>query len=326
MAIFKTAVQPKPIIATGPASSTMAAIAQLAPAHMARSMAIFHRIYVGSIQFDITDADLTLLFSQFGPVASISMIQDPVHRRHKGYGFIEFETPEGAALAQQQMDGAELGGRTIKVGRPNNFPSDLPVGVPRPKDVRIYIANIHELVTEDELRLVCEAFGTISECRMAWNSKTGKHKGYAIVEYKEVSSALAALEGLHNFELAKRLLKVGKTITGNPLPSLLSPTTSHNDSFIEAERKKVMLLKNLEDFANLITQDSITELESDVREECERFGCVESCKVVLDRQHQTVTVHVHFSSEEECAQAVQTMHHRWFAGRQIIAEAVAKSS
>lgn len=307
---------------------------------MVGSMAIFHRIYIGSIQFDITEADLALLFGQFGPIQSISMIQDPVQRRHRGYGFIEFETPEAAALAQTQMDGAELGGRTIKVGRPNNFPADLPMGVPRPLEERIYIANVHELVQEAELRLVCEAFGPLRHCHLIPNLKTRKHKGYAFVEYETTAAARSALGALNNFELAKKLLKVGKTITGGPIPAGMdsmdaaaTPPKSEVPSAallaaqeIEARLRlppatTVLVLRNLEDYANMQSPEAVAELEADVAEECANFGAVQLCRVLLDGHHQTVTVFVKFSAAAEVEAAVKAMHHRWFAGRQIIAEA-----
>lgn len=204
--------------AAAPAKSTLAAIAQLTPSHLVSSMIIFQRIYVGSVQFDITEKDLEMIFSQFGVVQRIDMMQDPVNRRHRGFGFIEFDTPEAAALAQLQMDRAQLGGRTVKVGRPNNFPADLPPGVPRPLTNRIYVANVHELVREEELRLIFEAFGTVRFCHLSPNPSTGGHKGYAYVEYESEGAAERALHALNNFELAKRRLKVGRTITGGPIP------------------------------------------------------------------------------------------------------------
>ena len=39
------------------------------------------------------------------------MSLDAVTGKHKGFCFIEFETPEGASLALESMNGAELGGR-----------------------------------------------------------------------------------------------------------------------------------------------------------------------------------------------------------------------
>jgi len=353
-----------------PSSQTPATALPLiaGPAAMISNLAIFHRIYVGSVQFDISDAEVEAVFAQFGCLRSVSLMQDPANQRHRGYGFLEYDTPEGAALALQQMDGAELGGRSIRVGRPNNFPSDLPPGVPRPLANRIYIANIHELVQEDELKLIAQAFGPVRYCHLAPDPLTKRHKGYGFVEYEHEEAARKAIATLHNFELAKRTLKVGKTIVGGPMPSgmasLKDGTTAptvwvngscfsapiskprvpsavlravqqinqtlgqavsaenleappiHNKKEEEGEPKTVMLLENMEDATNLRDPKEVAELEADVADECIKFGPVDRVRVYI-RPDQTVAVYVKFKSAESLPGALQVMHNRWFAGRQI---------
>lgn len=182
-------------------------------------MAIFNRIYIGSIFFELTDTEIGAVFSVFGPIKSVMMVLDPATKKHRGYGFIEYETPDAAALAQFNMDNAEVGGRHIKVGRPNNFPSDLPPGVPRPLPNRIYVANIHELIQEDEIKAIFEAFGPLRHCNLCPDPKLlNQHRGYGYVEYEVVADAINAMNSLHNFELAGRQLKIGKTVVGGPIP------------------------------------------------------------------------------------------------------------
>ena len=51
--------------------------------------------------------------------------------QHKGFAFIEFETPEAAAIAIEHMNNPALGvaqtlgGRVLKVGRPTNAPQAI---------------------------------------------------------------------------------------------------------------------------------------------------------------------------------------------------------
>jgi len=54
-------------------------------------------------------------FEPFGPVKAVSLTFDPVTNRHKGFAFLEYETPEAAQLSIEQMNGVILGGRNIKV-------------------------------------------------------------------------------------------------------------------------------------------------------------------------------------------------------------------
>ena len=182
------------------------------------NLAIFNRIYIGSIFFELTDTEIGAVFSVFGPIKSVMMVVDPATKRHRGYGFIEFETPDAAALAQLNMDNAEVGGRHIKVGRPNNFPSDLPPGVPRPLPNRIYVANVHELIQEDEIKAIFEAFGPLRHCNLCPDPKLlNQHRGFGYVEYEVVADAINAMNSLHNFELAGRQLKIGKTVIGGSI-------------------------------------------------------------------------------------------------------------
>jgi len=73
------------------------------------------RIYVGSINFGIQEEVVKQAFLPFGPIKSISVPYDTVLRKHKGFAFIEFDIPEAASLAVEQMNGVMLGGFSIKV-------------------------------------------------------------------------------------------------------------------------------------------------------------------------------------------------------------------
>jgi len=72
-------------------------------------------IYVGSINFDIREDTVKEAFQPFGPLRSINLAFDHIANKHKGYAFIEYDIPEAAFLAIDQMDDVILGGRNIKV-------------------------------------------------------------------------------------------------------------------------------------------------------------------------------------------------------------------
>ena len=135
-----------------------------------------HRIYVGSINFEIKEDTIKQAFLPFGPINSCNLSWDPITNKHKGifavsvlpfscsisdlwgqhikifiqitlnktpkklasdfrtfeisfmsisvtyflfvstgFAFIEYEIPEAASLALEQMNGVMIGGRNIKV-------------------------------------------------------------------------------------------------------------------------------------------------------------------------------------------------------------------
>ncbi len=303
------------------------------------NIAILNRIYIGSIQFDVTDAEIQAVFSAFGPVRSVNMMIDTVNKRHKGFGFIEFETPEAAALAQNNMDGSLLAGRQIKVGRPVNFPSDLPPGVPRPFPTRIYVGNVHELIQEEELRTILEAFGKLKHCNLVPDYNTRQHKGYAYVEFEDASSAVSSVQALHGFELAGRHLKVGRTVIGGPIQSGMSslkdvvttkprvPTAvlraaqQINASIVGPTtllESTIILIGNLEDYDELASDPQlIDELREDISEECSKYGQVKQCSIALSKTLKEVQATVQFETTEQAQACIKVMDKRWFGGRQL---------
>lgn len=90
-----------------------------------------NRIYVGSINYELQEDDILKLFALFGGISKVEMSQDPATGKSKGFCFIDFEDPK-AAEAAQVMDGFELAGRNLKVGRPNKNSSGIST-VPLPQ-------------------------------------------------------------------------------------------------------------------------------------------------------------------------------------------------
>lgn len=73
------------------------------------------RLFVGSLPYDATNAQLEELFSQAGKVVSVNVITDRYTGAGKGFAFVEMATEEEAEKAIKTLNGANLGGRTIVV-------------------------------------------------------------------------------------------------------------------------------------------------------------------------------------------------------------------
>ena len=70
-------------------------------------------IYVGNINYQATKEDLKNLFSKYGKVISVKIINDRETGRSKGFGFVEMEN--GAEKAIEELDGKEFQGRRLRV-------------------------------------------------------------------------------------------------------------------------------------------------------------------------------------------------------------------
>ncbi|MGD9487450.1 MAG: RNA recognition motif domain-containing protein [Calditrichaceae bacterium] len=71
-------------------------------------------IYVGNLPFSATEDELRDLFGQHGTVQSVKLITDRETGRPRGFGFVEMDDNE-AETAIEALDGAEMGGRNIRV-------------------------------------------------------------------------------------------------------------------------------------------------------------------------------------------------------------------
>nr|XP_033789149.1 poly(U)-binding-splicing factor PUF60 isoform X2 [Geotrypetes seraphini] len=192
-----------------------------------RALAIMCRVYVGSIYYELGEDTIRQAFAPFGPIKSIDMSWDSVTMKHKGFAFVEYEVPEAAQLALEQMNSVMLGGRNIKVGRPSNIGQAQPIIDQLAEEARsfnrIYVASVHQDLSDDDIKSVFEAFGRIKSCTLARDPTTGKHKGYGFIEYDKSQSSQDAVSSMNLFDLGGQYLRVGKAVTP-PMP-LLTPTT-----------------------------------------------------------------------------------------------------
>ncbi|HOK75860.1 MAG TPA: RNA-binding protein, partial [Bacteroidales bacterium] len=72
-------------------------------------------IYVGSLNFKMQESELKEIFEEYGEVTSARIITDKYSGRSKGFGFVEMPDEADARRAIKELNGAEVGGRTIIV-------------------------------------------------------------------------------------------------------------------------------------------------------------------------------------------------------------------
>ncbi|ESQ42014.1 hypothetical protein EUTSA_v10014075mg [Eutrema salsugineum] len=71
-------------------------------------------VYVGGLPYDVTDEALRRVFSIYGSVLNIKIVNDR-SVRGKCYGFVTFSNRRSADDAIQDMDGKSIGGRVVRV-------------------------------------------------------------------------------------------------------------------------------------------------------------------------------------------------------------------
>ena len=72
-------------------------------------------VFVGNIPYEATEEKLKEVFSEVGVVNSFKLVYDRENGKPKGYGFCEFKDAETALSAMRNLNGYEIGGRTLRV-------------------------------------------------------------------------------------------------------------------------------------------------------------------------------------------------------------------
>ena len=69
----------------------------------------------GNLSFRTDDEELREVFAEFGDVTSAKVIMDRETDRSRGFGFVEMASDDEGKAAIEALDGAEVGGRNLRV-------------------------------------------------------------------------------------------------------------------------------------------------------------------------------------------------------------------
>ncbi|WP_017326088.1 RNA-binding protein [Synechococcus sp. PCC 7336] len=74
-------------------------------------------IYVGNLSYEVTDTDLTTVFTEYGSVKRVQLPTDRETGRVRGFAFVEMGTEDEETAAIEALDGSEWMGRDLKVNK-----------------------------------------------------------------------------------------------------------------------------------------------------------------------------------------------------------------
>ena len=73
------------------------------------------KLFVGNLDFKVTENDLQDAFAAYGAVVEANLIMDRVTGRPRGFSFVTMNSPEEAQKAIDGLNGKDLGGRALNV-------------------------------------------------------------------------------------------------------------------------------------------------------------------------------------------------------------------
>ena len=89
------------------------------------------KIFIANVPHKLEEAELKMLLTQFGQVASVKLLTDKETGKRKGFGFIEMPVREQAKAAMTALNDKEVYGRKLALKEAEE--QDRPTGFERPK-------------------------------------------------------------------------------------------------------------------------------------------------------------------------------------------------
>lgn len=97
--------------------------------------------------------------------------------KNKGFGFVSFEDPEAAEAACEDLNGKEVAGKTIYVGRAQKkaerqmelkkkFEAMKLERMNRYQGVNLYVKNLDDTIDDERLRQEFTPYGTITSAKV----------------------------------------------------------------------------------------------------------------------------------------------------------------
>ena len=77
--------------------------------------------------------------------------------------------------------------------------------------MKLLIRNLSRSTSEEELKVLFEAYGTVQSCDLVLDKTTGGSKGFAFVEMPKPGEAKVAMKNMNNMTVANNIIRVKKS-------------------------------------------------------------------------------------------------------------------
>uniref|UniRef100_A0AAR2M295 Polyadenylate-binding protein n=1 Tax=Pygocentrus nattereri TaxID=42514 RepID=A0AAR2M295_PYGNA len=176
----------------------------------------FTNVYIKNFGEDMDDDKLKEIFTKFGPALSIRVMTDD-GGKSKGFGFVSFERHEDAQRAVDEMNGKELNGKQVYVGRAQKkaerqtelkrkFEQMKQDRMTRYQGVNLYVKNLDDGLDDERLRKEFSPFGTITSAKVMMEG--GRSKGFGFVCFSSPEEATKAVTEMNGRIVATKPLYV----------------------------------------------------------------------------------------------------------------------
>ncbi|PIN08952.1 Polyadenylate-binding protein (RRM superfamily) [Handroanthus impetiginosus] len=183
------------------------------PCHEAK----YTNLYMKNIDTDVSEEVLTVKFSEYGKILSLVILKDE-NGASRGFGFVNFENPDDAKHAEEALNGSQLGSKVLYVARAQKkseraemlrcqFEEKRRAQILKYKASNVYVKNIADGITDEDLKEHFSQFGTITSAKLMRDDK-GVSKGFGFVCFSTPDEANQAVNAMHGSFLRRKPLYV----------------------------------------------------------------------------------------------------------------------
>jgi len=124
------------------------------------------KMFVGQIPRSMDENDLRKMFEDYGSVYQINVLRDKLSGQSKGCCFVTFYKRKDALQAQNDMHNIKtLGGM--------HHPIQMkPADSENRNERKLFVGMLSKKVTENEVRMLFNPYGTIEECTVLRDNNT----------------------------------------------------------------------------------------------------------------------------------------------------------
>nr|CAA40721.1 polyA binding protein [Xenopus laevis] len=176
----------------------------------------FTNVYIKNFGDDMNDERLKEMFGKYGPALSVKVMTDD-NGKSKGFGFVSFERHEDAQKAVDEMNGKDMNGKSMFVGRAQKkverqtelkrkFEQMKQDRITRYQGVNLYVKNLDDGIDDERLRKEFLPFGTITSAKVMMEG--GRSKGFGFVCFSSPEEATKAVTEMNGRIVATKPLYV----------------------------------------------------------------------------------------------------------------------
>ncbi|KAH6800228.1 protein 5 [Perilla frutescens var. hirtella] len=177
----------------------------------------FTNVYVKNLSESATDETLMKMFEKFGTITSAIVMKDG-NGKSRCFGFVNFECPDAAAAAVENLNGSTLDDKVLYVGRAekksereaelkSQFEQERNSRFEKLKGANLYLKNLDDTINEEKLKEIFAEYGSITSCKLM-RDPNGMSKGSGFVAFSSSEEATKALNEMNGKMIGRKPLYV----------------------------------------------------------------------------------------------------------------------